>query len=236
MSRAEEDGIVNDPIHFYRYKPMYALVGHPLSKIQVSLKVNVVKKLPLYFGYSQLMMWDAFIAKPYFYDLNYNPEVFYRFALDGENTEWLDVGVEHESNGRGAAGERSWDRAYLRYHVLTRTGNDTKIHWEVKAWVPGDEDENNRDLAQYRGLWEVNITVSDILKHWFDKADLTLRLYPGGPSLTDPLRGGQELTFTARLGESSVLPVFVAQLFHGYGEDLRDYNVNHWEFRAGFGF
>jgi outer membrane phospholipase A len=182
------------------------------------------------------MMWDALIAKPYFYDLNYNPELFYRWRLDGENTEWLDIGAEHESNGKGASGERAWDRAFLRYHVATQMNSEHKLHFEVKAWVPGDYDANNKDLPRYRGVWEINVTLSDCLRPWLERGDLTLRLYPGGPSFTDPTRGGQELTFTARLSSSSVLPVFVAQVFHGYAEELLDYNISHWSVRAGFGF
>lgn len=87
------------------------------TKIQLSLKIRIIQDQNLYFGYTQLMLWELERPDPYFSDVNYNPEFFYRFHLADRNTRWLDIGpFEHESNGKGGIDERSWDRTYIRYH------------------------------------------------------------------------------------------------------------------------
>jgi phospholipase A1 len=235
-SLAEEDGSAPELIDLHHYKPIYFVAGNPFAKIEVSFKANLINSLPLYFGYSQLMMWDIFIHSPRFEDLNYNPEFFYRINMDLSKGQWIDLGFfEHESNGKGGLEERSWNRTYVRYHSYTKFENELKLHWDFKAWVPVSYNVLNRDLARYRGLWEANVTLSDFFPQTFSRSDLTLRFYPGGPSMLDPLRGGAELTLRAKLISSPVLPLFVAQVFHGYGENLSDYRYSHWGIRAGIG-
>src|SRR6476660_2830103 len=89
-------------VPLYQYKPIYFLLGQTYTKIEVSFKVQIVSTIPIYFGYSQLMMWDLFLSSPFFRDLNYNPELFYRLLIPGEKDQWLDFGpLDHESNGKG---------------------------------------------------------------------------------------------------------------------------------------
>lgn len=233
--RAEE----SEPrlLQLYQYKPIYFIMGRPDTKIQLSFKVPLIRDIPVYFGYTQLMMWELFIPSPYFSDLNYDPEVFYRLPVQGERDKWLDLSpFEHESNGMGGMRERSWNRVYLRYHTCTRLGAKTTLLWNFKAWVPIYYNPNNRDLAQYRGIWEIEVDLSRFLGPFFGDNDLIFRFYPGGTSLTNPLRGGQELTFRARKAGTGFLPLLVAQVFHGYGEDLLRYNQNILGIRAGIGF
>ncbi|MGK5084369.1 phospholipase A [Bdellovibrionota bacterium FG-1] len=102
---------------------------------------------------------------------------------------------------------------------------------------PASFHTQNPDLAEYRGLWEINLTLTDFLGGFFsDRAELSLRLYPGGQSNLNPLHGGQELTFRAKTAPKVFLPLFVVQLFHGYGEGLLDYQMSRWGLRAGIGF
>ncbi len=75
-----------EPIPFLeRYKPSYFLLGHPITKVQVSFRVQLVRDLPVHFGYTQLMMWDLFKSSAPFRDLNYNPDLFYRLALSRDD-------------------------------------------------------------------------------------------------------------------------------------------------------
>ena len=182
-------------------------------------------------------MWDALVNHPAFYDLNYNPEVFYRFVTDRQRSQWIDLGgFEHESNGKGVDGEKSWNRVYVRYHDKTRVGNIMTMEWGLKAWWALDYNESNRDLQRYRGIYEAEIMLSQIFPSFLDQGDVTLRIYPGGPSTVNPLRGGQELTFRTKVRWSPVLPLVMAQVFHGYGENLMDYKNDRWGIRGGFGF
>ena len=74
LSVAEE--AQSELIHFYQFKPTYFLMGTPYTKIEFSFKADVIRSVPLYFGYTQLMFWELFVQSPYFYDIDYNPEVF----------------------------------------------------------------------------------------------------------------------------------------------------------------
>ena len=221
----------------YHYKPIYFLAGNPYAKIQISFRTNLVESLPLFFGYTQLAMWDALVNHPAFYDLNYNPDVFYRFVTDRQRSQWLDLGAfEHESNGKGVDGEKSWNRVYVRYHDKTRVGNIMTMEWSLKAWWALNYNVSNQDLQRYRGIYEAEIMLSQIFPSFLDQGDVTLRIYPGGPSTVNPLRGGQELTFRTKVRWSPVLPLVMAQVFHGYGENLMDYKNDRWGIRGGFGF
>jgi len=233
---AQENWTAVAPLELY--KPDYFLMGQPDTKIQFSFKIRLLQDQNLYFGYSQLMKWELFRPDPFFADLNYNPEFFYRFKLDGSSTTWVDFGpFEHESNGKGGAEERSWNRTYARVHDEWRVGDQAGLKGEFKAWIPYSYNPSNRNLADYRGLYETNWILSDFLGKFYDVDDLILRLYPGGPSEVDPARGGQELTLRVRAARRrKIRPVVVLQLFHGFAESMLDYRHSYWAWRAGIGF
>ena len=224
-------------LSLYSYKPIYFLVGSPYTKIQLSFETQIFKNIPIYFGYSQLMLWDLLTPSPFFYDLNYNPLFWYRLVTNDVNSEWLDfIPWEHESNGKGGSSEISWDRVGVLYHRTDSVGANMQLYQDYKVWVPLDYNSNSTDLARYRGLWELNLTLSGLFKPYFAFDDITLRLYPGGPSLLDPTMGGQELTLRLRSSNRMFLPFVTLQVFHGYGEYLQDYSVDQWGLRAGLGF
>jgi outer membrane phospholipase A len=224
-------------IGLYKYKPIYFLMGTPYTKIQFSFEVQVVRSLPVYFAYNQLMLWDLFRSSPYFYDINYNPLVFYRLNFSQNQAQWLDlIAWEHESNGKGGDLEKAWDRVAVSYHFENKVGHHSKLSWDLKAWFPFRYNPNNQNLADYRGLWEVTVGLSQFLGDSFEYDDLILRIYPGGPSKLNPISGGQELTFRVKTNNHNFMPLWIAQVFHGYGEYLMDYNQNHWGIRAGLGF
>ena len=225
------------------YKPIYFLVGTPHTKIQLSFKTQIASKWPIYFAYTQLMLWNLFINSPFFYDINYNPSFFYRMNINSDKKQWLDlIPWEHESNGRGGETERSWNLTAIVYHFRFKLWNNSlgtapsALSANIKAWVPYVLNGNNKNLARHRGVWQIDLGLSNILGHNFDFADLVLRAYPGGKSLINPLQGAQELTFRAKLKDSSFLPLFVFQIFHGYAESLLDYSKINWGVRLGLGF
>ena len=221
---------------FEGYKPVYFLMGQPNAKIEGSLKVPLIQGQTLYFGYTQIMLWELVRPSPYFADVNYNPEIFYRFHLGDRKDRWLDFGpLEHESNGKGGADERSWNRTYLRYHEEWALYGRAKLRAEVKAWVPYSMNASNRNLPNYRGLWEGNVILSDFRGDWVVE-DLIFRFYAGGPSNVDPTRGGQELTLRIKTAKRKFIPVTMLQVFHGCAESLADYRHSNWAYRAGIGF
>ncbi len=221
---------------FEAYKPDYFLMGQPEAKIQGSVKIPLIQGENLYFAYTQLMFWELVRPSPYFADINYNPEFFYRLRLGQRGDRWFDFGpFEHESNGKGGADERSWNRTYVRFHDEWGLDGRAKLRAEVKAWVPYSFNASNRNLPNYRGLWEGNVMLSDF-KGSYVVEDLIFRFYAGGPSNVDPTHGGQELTFRVKSAKRKVMPVMMLQLFHGYAESLADYRHSYWAYRAGVGF
>ncbi len=227
-----------EPLRYFEiYKPSYFLLGKPITKVQLSLKVQVLRGIPLFAGYTQLMMWDLFVESAPFRDLNYNPDIFYRFTLGGSTRRLLDVGIfEHESNGMGGSDSRSWNRVYLRY-TQGRQTLQRGFWWSMKAWVPyGLDDEQSKYLPRYRGVWEIQAGLSDYFDRFFEVNELILRVYGGGSSRSNPLQGGQELTYRGKSTARKLLLPFYLQVFHGYGENLLDAEERRWGFRAGIGF
>jgi outer membrane phospholipase A len=225
-------------LQLYQYKPLYFLAGNPYAKVQFSFKTQIVRQVPVYFAYAQLFFWDIFNHDPYIQDINYNPLIFYRYTINESRYQWIDlIPEEHESNGRGGTDERSWNRFGATYHLSVPTSDDMpRFYWNFKAWVPFQSNAYSHDIDKYRGVWEFEVTMANFLGKSFEFDDLNFRLYPGGDSYTNPLKGGQELTFRSKLAYRSFLPLFVAQIFHGYGESLSYYQDDRWGFRAGIGF
>jgi phospholipase A1 len=218
------------------YKPTYFLIGTPDTKIQLSFKGQLVEAIPIYLGYTQLMFWDLFETSAPFQDLNYNPEIFYRVKGFENPLTWLDIGIfEHESNGKSGGDSRSWNRLYLLYNTGWSLRGNLKMTASARAWAPYALSDNS-DITHYRGLAEFTVTLSGFLGSSFDRDDLLLRFYFGGDSYLNPLKGGQELTFRAKSKARKFLPLFTAQLFHGYGESLLDYQENRTGLRVGIGF
>jgi phospholipase A1 len=219
------------------YRSDYFMLGNPSSKLNVSFKINVLEDTGWYFAYTQLMMWDLWADSQPMRDLNYNPETFYRFIFNQENNLWLDLGLEHESNGLAGDLSRGWNRVYLRYSSSATLPMEHGLFWSVKAWFPFGYDSTSLDIAKYRGLYEFEVTIRNMLEILFDRDDFTLRIYPGGPSFINPLSGGQELTLRFNFKfMRNFLPIFVIQFFHGCGENLLDDSKEHLELRAGVGF
>jgi phospholipase A1 len=219
------------------YRSDYFLLGLNASKLSISFKIKTVNNTGFYFAYSQLMMWDLWADSQTMRDLNYNPDFFYRFNLSDKDRLWLDAGIEHESNGLGGDDSRGWNRVYLLYSSSANIAGEHEFFWSTKLWFPFVYDSTSLDIAKYRGIYELNFTVRNILNNIFDRNDLTIRIYPGGPAFIDPLRGGQEITLRFnRIFMQSFLPLVVVQFFHGYGENLLDDKKEKLEFRLGVGF
>jgi phospholipase A1 len=237
-ARAYTDEFNGTHWQLQEYKPNYFLLSNHLSKLELSLKIKVLESADLYFAYSQFMFWALWENSQPFRDLNYNPEFFYRLYFFPDKKNGFDLGLfEHESNGQGGDQSRGWNRTYARFFQTIEMGQTVRFYWSVKAWVPYIFDSTSMDIDRYRGLYEFNLILAEFMGPWFDRNDLTLRLYPGGPSKVNPIAGGQELTFRANLKCLEwFLPMVIVQLFHGYGDSLLNYKQNSFVLRAGIGF
>jgi phospholipase A1 len=232
----------HEPIpYFERYQPSFFLAGKPNTKVQLSFKVQAFRDVPVYLGYTQLMIWHLFRASAPIREMNYSPEVFYRIHYRSAHPTYIDLGpFQHESNGIGSSDSRSWNRSYIRVFQSRMNGIgavDRRVGWSAKVWLPwGMSEPASRKLPRYRGLWEFQFSISDLFEKIFDVNELLVRIYGGGSSRINPLQGGQELTYREKVSSRKFLLPLYFQVFHGYGENLLDAGDKHWGFRAGIGF
>lgn len=202
-------------------------------KFQLSFKFPVLenlfdRRMDLYFAYTNLSFWQAYNsdASAPFRETNHEPEAFILFENDWELLGWrnslVQIGLNHQSNGKGGELSRSWNRLYGQF-VLEKE----QLFVGLKPWyrLPEDEDDDdNPDINDYLGYGEI----------WLG--------YKGGPNiyslmLRHPwLTGGMD---ALQLDWS--FPLFgrfrgYLQYFNGYGESLIDYDARSHRIGLGLEF
>ena len=202
----------------------------PEVTFQISFKARLWrdifgKDMVLWIGYTQRSFWQLynFDDSSPFRETNYEPEVLLnigtRFSALGLKGRFIQLGVNHQSNGQSEPLSRSWNR--LVANVGIERGDLSIL---LKSWyrVP-DADDDNPGLTHYTGNGEL----------W---AYYFLKRHRLGVMVRDNLnfrenRGAIQLEWS--------FPIFAVmaghvQYFLGYGESLLDYN--HRVHRIGFGF
>lgn len=198
-------------------------------KYQISLAVPVWedmfgKKANMYLAYTQLSYWQSYSHSPFFRETNYEPEVFVRNRLSNGKDYFLrffDIGLNHQSNGRGGEQERSWNRVYADFVFGTK-------YWfaSIKPWyILPDKmlNQNNADIRHFLGNGQV------ILSHRIGE-----QVFSG--TFRNVLesgfqRGAVQLTWSTPISRNIR---FYTQVFSGYGQSLIEYN--HYTNGAGIGF
>ncbi len=243
------------------YKPVYVLVANytddinnspqsdnPLNTVtaptefnkleltfQLSFKTRMVRinknkkpKIDLWVAYTQLSKWQFYngqISRP-FRETNYEPEALIVFPIDykffGLDGVYIAAGFNHQSNGQSNPFSRSWNR------ITFQAGWETQ-DWSIilNPWIRIQEDsveDNNPNIENYIGRAEL-LTAYSNKKH---SASLALRhSLNGGNNSRGSLRFHYGFEITGYLN-------LFAQVFHGYGENLIDYN--HKQTTIGIGF
>ena len=143
----------------------------------------------------------------------------YRFlGLDGVFTG---IGINHQSNGRSNPLSRSWNRVILQLGLETTS-------WSIvlRPWLRLQEDaieDNNPDIEDYVGRAEL-LTAFSKGKH---DVSITIRHSLRGGSNS---RGAVNFNYAFNILDNLQLQ---AQVFHGYGESLIDYNHKQTTFGLG---
>jgi phospholipase A1 len=199
---------------------------------QLSLKVKLwqdifSQKMDLWFCYTQRSFWQLynFDDSSPFRETNYEPEVLLNFRTNyhllGLKGRFINLGLNHQSNGQSEPLSRSWNRAVLNFGF--ERGRFSLL---LKGWyrIPESaEDDDNPNIEKYLGYGEI----------W-------AYYFLGEHRLGMMLRNN--LSFHANRGAvqaewSFPLLKWVGchvQYFFGYGESLLDYN--HKVNRIGIGF
>lgn len=182
-----------------------------------------VRKDSLWFAYSQQSTWQLFngdISRP-FRTTDHEPELMYVYPTDvklpgGWRWRYAGVGIVHQSNGQSLPLSRSWNRVYLMGGLEL----DNRFSITGRLWKRVHEsaaDDDNPDITHYLGH-------SEITGNWYvnplNTLALTLRGGIGGTG-----RGGARLEWMRTLGDPATSNLrWHAQLYHGYGDTLVDYN------------
>ena len=212
------------------YNPMYFLVGtNPSkSKFQISFKYQMFRKenrvaathpwlTGFHFGYTQTSFWDLGSGSAAFEDTSYKPELF--FISSNRKTRpfnaqgfFFQVGLQHESNGRGEDLSRSTNFAYIKPILIFY---DKQSRWGIqiapRAWIyVMNDDETNPDLDDYRGYFDLQLKTGQAHKFVLDsnigwaneglsfQSDLT---YPLHWFLSDHFDIYFHIQYANRLGE-----------------------------------
>ncbi len=190
------------------------------------------RKDSLWFGYSQQSTWQVFnggLSRP-FRSTDHEPELMYVYPTDvplpgGWRWRYAGVGIVHQSNGQSLPLSRSWNRAYLMGGM--ELGDTMRV--TAKLWHRLNEsatDDDNPDItstvgrAEFGARWNIN-------QH--NELGLTVR-----NNLRSSGKGSVRLEWLKAIGDPvrSNLRLH-AQLFHGYGDTLIDYNRKRTVFSLG---
>jgi outer membrane phospholipase A len=229
------------------------------AKFRVSVRYKVAggtsepdSESGLYFGYRQLSfwhLWDADRSRP-FYDNSYRPGGFLRlsrFDASEADPRWqslipsLEVGFFHESNGRGGPTNRSLNQ--IEINGWLGMPGASRYAARASVYALTSRAIENADINDQIGRAEVGVfaapgTAEDD-KYGGATLFVTSRVW--GETFFRNIEANLLLTPARKEGNISTVGrrvnlSLIFQLFHGYGENLLDYDQVHTSFRFGFAF
>ncbi len=142
-------------------------------------------------------------------------------------------GAEHESNGRGGTLERSFNTFYLQPKATFDLPANFQFSLQPRAWFYFRVGDNNPDIADYHGYADLTSALTWLDPNSGEKVQLSNKLTMGD----DGSHIG--LTFDLRFNLVGIPflrkfnPSIQVQYFHGFGQNLLDYDVNSHALRAG---
>ena len=205
---------------------------HLDSKLQISMKTKLAQDVfdtnaDVWLGYTQQSYWQVYNGKNSrpFRSSDYQPEIFLTQPIKGNlpgngSLRLLGAGLVHESNGQSDPLSRSWNRIYAM--AGTEWGKLTVI---PRLWLIANEnskDSDNPDIGDYMGYGDVRwlyplndqSTVGGVMRYNPSTNKGAIQV-----DYAYPLKGGMKA---------------ILQVFHGYGENIQDYN--HKSTNIGIGF
>lgn len=224
--------------YFTLYKDNYFTAGTSINqkpsstnsdvKFQISIAQRLTKStLPfntyLYLFYSQKCMWNVFEESMPMRDLNFNPGIglakhlFVKDRYIGKVT----LLVEHESNGRDGIESRSWNKISLASNIFI----DPNFMVHGKVWIPIIDGQNNKDILDYSGIYQMGLTLTSPNKRFNFALTLVKRR---GWNLN--YNSIWEVAYKVFKRDNQFL---FLQYYNGYGENLLDYNKFHSRLRFG---
>ncbi|PID59626.1 MAG: phospholipase [Ignavibacteriae bacterium] len=235
------DSLNENPPRFIMYGDNYFISGIPLDKkitpstSDVKFRFGFAHKIfntpllwgfSLYLTYQQKAFWDVYKESSPFREVNYNPGVAFGKIITTNNFPLgiIFVELEHESNGRDGIYTRSWNRvsfnsAWYIYKSFLLNFN---------FWIPFAIDKDmNKDILDFYGYYNISINY-----HFNKNIRATLS---GHISDINDIKGNFTLGFLVNTSQK-FNRYYYLQLFHGYGENLLEYNQKRTMLRFGISF
>ena len=192
--------------------------------MQISLIFSILSNLfdkpfDINAAYTQLSYWQVYSKSQFFRETNYEPEIFISYGFH-KNLR-TDLGITHQSNGRGGELERSWNRVYLNVNL-----SGTNWLLSIKPWflIFKNDSSNlhNPDITRYLGYERVLLAYKYRSMVWSAQARNTIE--------SGFRRGAYELSWSFPI--KGHVHGFV-QGFLGYGQSLIEYD--HYTNSVGIG-
>lgn len=224
--------------YFGLYKDNYFIFGTSVNhtptktntdiKFQISIQQRLTRStLPfgtyLYLFYSQKCWWNVLENSMPMVDLNFNPGIGLARPLFVKNryVGKVTLMAEHESNGRDGLASRSWNKISLAASIMI----DPQVTVHGKVWIPIVDGQNNRDILDYSGIYQVG-------------TEFTSRNRRFTASVVLVKRRGWKLNYNTiielgyRIFRRDNQFLFL-QFYNGYGECMLDYNQFRSRVRVG---
>jgi len=224
------------------------LQSKQLFKLGFSMKFQFISDLKsgVFLGYTQTMFWDLLAELSPFVEINYQPELFFRFRSKDNFLDDVDMGILdyfqfgflHKSNGMDGPSSRSYNKAYSKIQL----GVGEELRFELWAmayayldpfFLPEWAEQSTQDIIDYRSNWQFGANFT--LPFWdlfFLPKDIKLSFGPGGGPLGwDFFKGWIE----ANVRFGAIIPGLYpfVQGWAGYGEGLIAYNKENLSLRVG---
>lgn len=201
-----------------------------------------IKGIDIWIAYTQQSFWQLYnsaFSAP-FRDTNYEPELLFNFdmqqkipGLMGTKLQFINVGFNHQSNGRAKPLSRSWNRIVANFGFEKYFGAEKNDNFDLllKTWYRIPEDavnDDNPDLTDYMGYGELWGTL-----YWKNQRFAVMLRN----NLKSENKGAVQLDWSMPLStihESLAKKISLyLQYFNGYGESLLDYNTSMNRISAG---
>ncbi|MBW4888922.1 phospholipase A [Mucilaginibacter sp. HMF5004] len=198
------------------------------AKFQISMKYRLSNKpvfdnIYCFITYTQKSFWDIYRDSSPFDDINFNPGLglIKPYMNKKGRLGYYSLIIEHESNGKDSLASRSWNFVSFNWSAeLNR-----KLLIEAKSVIPFGSTLDNPDLFKYIGYGDLGFTY--IFKPRRLYAKIILK-----KGASRDWKGSVETQLFFRPSETSNLYLML-QGFHGYGENLLEYNKQVSKMRIG---
>lgn len=214
---------------------------HVEAKYLISVKADIGEQRDInLFGLRTIRLWGAYTQQSHwqilntrnsspFRETNYSPELIATFGTHNTSgLKLINLGIEHQSNGRPLPDSRSWNRLYALsgWEWNNRTSILARAWWRIPEAIAKDDNPN---MVHYLG-------IADMVLRWetADRSQAASLLLRNNLQIHNN-RGFAQLDWAMPFNAGQAARVHL-QLSHGYGESLIDYNYRQSTVGLGLSF